>query len=78
MSDLPIYLPEQDETIYKSLLSQYLQDNVSQNGLVSPTRTTSDITGLNDSMPDGTLWYDVDTDELKVRINGTVRIVQLV
>lgn len=78
MSQLPIYIEERDEKLYNTLLNQYLQSNISQNGLVSPTNTTADITTLSSSMPDGTLWYDNDTNELKVRISGTVRVVQLV
>ena len=78
MSEIPVYIKEEDEYLYNTLLNIYLRDNVSQNGIVAPSRKTSDITELSNTMPDGTLWYDSDTDEIKVRINGTIRIVQLV
>lgn len=62
---------------------QQAQENLSDDGLVVPSRTTTDITSIanpanENSRPNGTLWYDSTTNELKVKINGIVKVVTTV
>lgn len=59
---------------------QQAQENLSDDGLVVPQRNTQEINTISNpanqnSKPNGTLWYDTNTNQLKVRINDTVRIV---
>lgn len=56
---------------------------LSQDGLVSPSRTTADINSIasntnENARPNGTLWYDSDTSEFKGKIGGVVKVFQLV
>jgi hypothetical protein len=72
-----------DAQQYNDELNQYLQDNLSNDGFVMPNRTTSDINTIADptngnTLPNGTMWYDTDTNQLKVKVNNVVRVVQLV
>lgn len=68
---------------YNDQLNQYLQDNLSPDGFVAPPRSTNDINEISNpsnvnAMPNGTIWYDSDTDEFKGKIDGNVRVFQLV
>lgn len=63
----------QDANLYQSELNTSLQQNISDNGLVVPSQTTALITDLATMMPNGTMWYDSDTDEPKMLIAGVVR-----
>jgi hypothetical protein len=54
-----------------------LQQNVSEEGFVMPSQSTSNIARLTQSQ-NGTVVYDNDTHEMKVNINGTWRVVQVV
>jgi hypothetical protein len=62
---------------------QQAQENLSDDGLVVPSLPTSDINYISSSSnqnarPNGTLWYDYLTNELKVKINGVVKIIQTI
>lgn len=69
--------------LYNDELNVQMQNSLSDDGIVIPSRTTADInyiasnTNAN-ARPDGTLWYDTDTNELKAKVNGAVRVIQLV
>lgn len=66
----------------------YMQNNLSQEGMVTPSLTTDEITeitaqdnaatgaagGLTPKYH-GALMYDETTDQLKVNINGTIKTV---
>ncbi len=72
-----------DAQEYNDQLNQYLQENVSEDGFVMPNRTTVDINQIADptnpnTLSNGTVWYDTNTNELKVKVNNVVRIIQLV
>ena len=59
---------------------QQAQLNLSDDGLVVPSRSTGDINAIAaidnpNTRPDGTLWYDTITLELKVKIDGVVKVV---
>lgn len=58
---------------------QQCQINLSDFGLVVPQKNTVEINNIaTDSQnpkPNGTLWYDSQTNQLKVKINGLVKVV---
>lgn len=63
---------------WKMILSQlfsHLQNNLSQEGIKIPQQTTTNIGLLNNIKSLGSLIYDKDTNELKVNINGTFKVV---
>lgn len=68
--------------VFFDQLIQQMQDNLSDAGLVAPANTTANInsyandTGGN-SKPDGTIWYDTDTNEFKGKTNGIVKVFTL-
>ena len=45
------------------------------NGLAAPQYTTAQITTLALSAPNGALWYDTDTNNIKAKVNGSVVVV---
>ncbi len=53
---------------------QQLED-LFNNGLTAPSKTTAEITALAATMPNGTLWYDTDTNQIKAKSNGIVVVV---
>ncbi len=61
-----------------SMIIQQLQRNLSDEGYKVPQQPTANITQLNTAQSVGALLYDSDTDELKVNINGTFKVVQVV
>ncbi len=63
--------------IFFQLLNE-LQDNASDEGLVVPQQTTTNIGLLDPTKYIGALIYDSDTNEFKVNINGTYKVVQVV
>lgn len=64
--------------IYEDQLNQAMQNSLSDNGWTLPQQTTANITTIATDMPDGTMFYDTDTNEFKIIVNGVVRVVQLV
>jgi phage-related holin len=63
---------------WKMILSQlfsHLQNNLSQEGIKVPQQTTSNIGILDNINSLGALIYDKDTNELKVNINGTFKVI---
>lgn len=56
-----------------------LQSNFSNEGLVPPTQNTANINVINPEATNGTLIYDEDTNELKVRLSdGNFHVIQTV
>lgn len=76
MANIPSYLPGQESWLYNDQLNQSLQDSISDNGFVVPSQPTSSIVNLSGMMPNGTIWYDTDTNELKANVNGSVVVIQ--
>jgi hypothetical protein len=63
---------------WKMILSQlfsHLQNNLSQEGIKVPQQTTANIGILDNINSLGALIYDKDTNELKVNINGTFKVI---
>ena len=73
-----------DSEIFFGTLNREMQANVSNDGFVIPSRTTSEIDQIlldanpESQKPNGTMLYDSDTDELKIKSAGVVRIIQFI
>lgn len=76
--NIPAYTNSQDSELYNDQLSQALVGGLSDNGFTTPQQTTSGITSLSSTMPNGTTWYDTDTNQMKVLIDGTVKTFTVV
>lgn len=66
---------------WKQILSQLfaqLQINYSKEGLSVPSQTTDNINQLSSSEKAGSLFYDSDSHELKVNINGSIKKITTV
>lgn len=74
---IPPYADFNDQNLYQDDLNQEMQANLSDDGWVQPSQTTDNITSLAAGMPNGTFWYDTDTNEMKVLVNGVVKVVQV-
>lgn len=62
--------------LFFSQLINVLQSNLSNEGYVLPMQSTTDIAKLSDvDKSKGALIYDLTTDEFKVNINGTWKVV---
>lgn len=75
--NIPPFSMNQNDTFYQQNLSQTLQDGLSDNGWTLPQQTTDNIVTASSEMPDGTMWYDSDSHEFKVKIDGTVKTVSV-
>ena len=78
VDDLGNLIPEVQNNL--DVFFQQAQLNLSDDGLVVPSRSTGEINNIsspsnNNGRPDGTLWYDSITSQLKVRIDGVVKVV---
>lgn len=63
--------------MYHTQTTQALQQNFSSY-LLTPGNTTTNINKLDTIISVGALIYDQTTNELKVNINGTWRVVQVI
>ena len=62
------------------VLFQQMQQNLSDDGMVIPGLSTDDINQAAspsnaNNKPNGTLWYDTTTNELKLKKNNTVVVI---
>jgi predicted nuclease of predicted toxin-antitoxin system len=64
--------------LWFSQLVTELQNNLSNNGYVIPSLTTIKINALDISNNKCILVRDSDTDELKVSLGGTFKVIQVV
>ena len=78
MAKVPYFYQGQNKDIYDTQLNESLQSGISDNGYVMPSQTTSNITALSSKMPNGTIWYDSDTHELKTLVNGVLCYIPVV
>lgn len=70
---IPIYLAgEKEDPLFQDELNRAMQDSLSDNGWTLPQQTTTNITDVEGDMPNGTMWYDNDTHEAKMKVNGVV------
>ncbi len=56
-------------------LLQQLQVSFSEEGLVLPQQSSANITVIAASYPNGTMFYNSDTDEFQVIVGGSVKTV---
>jgi len=56
-------------------LLQQLQTNFSNEGLVLPQQTSSNISTIAPNYPNGIMFYNSSTNTMQVKINGTVKTV---
>ena len=64
---------------YFNQLTTALQQNLGNEGYVLPQQPTSNISQLTDaSKSNGAMLYDNTTNEMKVNINGTWKVVTVV
>ena len=78
MANLPQWSAYQNDDFYFNNQSQVLYGALSDNGWTLPQQSTANITTIAAQMNNGTMWYDTDTDELKVKVAGIVKVVQVV
>lgn len=71
---VPMFIAGYNDDYHQDLNAELLQ-NFGPDGLVLPPRPTAKITVIAPNMPNGTIWYDETTDEVKVKRAGTVRVV---
>lgn len=76
MAQIPNYMPGQEPRLYNDQMNQALQGSISDNGFVMPSQNSSTIVNLSAVMPNGTIWYDSQTNELKANVNGSVVVIQ--
>jgi hypothetical protein len=77
VANIPTYLTGlEGSELYNDQLNQSLQDSISDDGFVMPSQPTSSIVTLSGMMPNGTIWYDQTTHELKARVNGSIVVIQ--
>ena len=72
---VPIFYDGGDQQKFQDELNQEMRANLSNDGLVTPSQTTASISDLSAIMPNGTSWYDTDTNEVKWNINGIVKVM---
>lgn len=46
-----------------------------EDALIAPSYTTAQITALAVTAPNGSFWYDTDTNQIKAKSNGVVVVV---
>jgi hypothetical protein len=64
-----------DFQIYEDTLNQSMRGALSDDGWTLPQLQTAQITQIAPQMPNGTLWYDKDTDEIKAKVGGSVVVI---
>lgn len=71
-NDLTMELNQWLTTLVDSLNTTFQQI---EDALVAPSYTTAQITTLAVTAPNGSIWYDTDTNEIKALVNGIVVVV---
>lgn len=75
---VPVYYNGGDQDLFQDELNQNMQSDLSDDGWVFPSQDTAAIVDLSADMPNGTAWVDQQTDELKIKLGGVVKVVQAV
>lgn len=58
---------------YNDELYRVLINGLSNNGWTLPSVTADQLTDIEGSMPDGTIWYESTNHEVVVKVNGALR-----
>lgn len=69
--------------LFFDVLIQEMQYSISDDGFIIPALKTSEINEISNdstknSKPDGTIWYDSETNQFKGKIAGVVKIFQMI
>jgi len=78
MANFPIFLQTdnpQEQVLFQDAQNQVLQETLSDDGWTLPQQPTANIATAAADMPDGTMWYDTDTNAFKVKVGGAVKTV---
>lgn len=67
------YLKQDEDVIYQTDLNATLRTLLSDEGWILPRLTSTNVTDLGASIPNGAIWYNVTTNELQCMKAGTVR-----
>lgn len=64
------------------VMTQQMQQALSDDGVEMPQRSTAEINNIasssnDNAKPNGTIWYDTDTNQFKGKINGTIKVFTL-
>jgi len=62
--------------LFLGQLTSELQKSISNEGFMIPPQSTATINQLNTQQSVGALLYDSETNQLKVNINGTFKVIQ--
>lgn len=75
--ELKMWLSVLVDTINSDLeiIETDLNSFASPRGLTAPSHTTVEITALAMDAPNGSFWYDTDTNNIKAKSNGVVVII---
>lgn len=76
--NIPIYYQYINQYAYNDDLNRVLVAGLSDNGWTFPQLTTAQITTVAPQMPNGTAWYDVTTDQPKIKVAGVVKVISTV
>lgn len=77
MVDEKGYLTAEWQNFFQQLISQ-LQGNLSDEGYKLPQQSTTIVDRLDTAASTGAILYDSTTDEAKVNIAGTFKVIQVV
>jgi hypothetical protein len=69
------YFTEEFRQIFSQMITQF-QTNLSNEGYKIPSQTTDNIDNLDNMNSNYRLIIDRDTDELKINLNGTFKVIQ--
>jgi hypothetical protein len=64
-----------DIQVFLDTFFQTMQNGLSDNGWTLPQQTTVNINALLPIMPNGTLWYNTDTDSIQAKIGGVIKTI---
>ena len=68
-----------DQQIFIDTLIREMRSSLGSDGLEVPQQTTANINSIVASMPVKTLmFHDIDTNELKVIMNGVVKVIPVI
>jgi len=66
------YLTNEMQLFIDNLI-QTLMGGLSNDGWTLPQLTAAEIATIQIEMPDGTMWYDLDSHEIVCKVNGALR-----
>lgn len=71
--EISSYIKQDDDFIYQSDLNQSLRQLLGDDGWILPRLTTANVVSLGANILNGTIWYNIDTNEFECMKASTVR-----